>query len=247
MQIRQPIKSYTLRSGRTLRPGRYHTPIRPPIKPAQTNNTTNGEKNGDKGNGDKENVTPGKPAEVLTQKKKVVKPFRDSKVPTELVRQGNVASVSRQGIVASVSRRRKTLTNVVTLEANSSGGAVSDSNVLTEPVQQSVAIVGQKRKVVRDSHVLTEPVQKGIVASVSQKRKVVSDSNVLTEPVQQGIVASVSRKRKAKPVTADYGGSIAEVKTQKRLGVVQTDDVISNVKTGRVSKKLTNPLWCQVR
>ena len=225
-----------------------------------------------------------------------MKPVRDSKVPTKPVRQGNVASVSRQGIVASVSRRRKTLTNVVTLEANSSGGAVSDSHVLTEPVQQSVAIVGWKRKVVSDSHVLTEPVQQsvaivgrkrkvvsdshvltepvqkgivasvsqkrkvvsdsnvltepvqqGIVASVSQKRKVVSDSNVLTEPVQQGIVASVSRKRKAKLVTADYGGCIAEVKTRKRLGVVQTDDVISNVKTARVSKKLTNPLWCQVR
>ena len=29
---------------------------------------------------------PGKPAEVLTQKKKVVKPVRDSKVPTEPVR-----------------------------------------------------------------------------------------------------------------------------------------------------------------
>ena len=29
---------------------------------------------------------PGKPAKVLTQKKKVVKPVRDSKVPTELVR-----------------------------------------------------------------------------------------------------------------------------------------------------------------
>ena len=228
MQIQQPIKSYTLRSGRTLRPGQYRTPIRPPIKPARTNNTTNGEKNGDKGNGDKENVMPGKPADVLTQKKKVVKPVRDSKVPTKLVRQGNVASVSK---------RRKTLTNVVTLEANSSGGAVSDSNVLTEPVQQSVAIVGRKRKVVSDSDVLTELVQKGIVASVSQKRKVVSDSNVLTEPVQQGIVASVSQKRKAKPVTADYGGSIAEVKTRKRLGIVQTDNVISNVKTARVSKK----------
>ena len=194
-----------------------------------------------------------------------MKPVRDSKVPTELVRQGNVPSVSRQGIVASVSRRRKTLTNVVTLEANSSGGAVSDSNVLTEPVQQSVAIVGQKRKVVSDSNVLTEPVQqsvaivgrkrkvvsdsnvltepvqKGIVASVGQKRKVVSDSNVLTEPVQQGIVASVNRKRKAKPVTADYGGSIAKVQTRKRLGIVQTDDVISNVKTGRVSKKINKP------
>ena len=149
MQIRPPIKTYTLRSGRnrtTLRSGRYHTPIQPPIKPAQTNNTTNGEKNGDKGNGDKgngdkENVTPGKPAEVVTQKKKVAKPVRDSKVPTELVRQGIVASVSRQGIVASVSRRRKTLTNVVTLEANSSGEVVSDSNVLTEPVNQSVTIV----------------------------------------------------------------------------------------------------------
>ena len=170
-----------------------------------------------------------------------MKPVRDSKVPTEPVRQGNVASVSRQGIVASVSRRRKTLTNVVTLEANSSGGAVSNSNVLTEPVQQSVAIVGRKRKVVSDSHVLTEPVQKGIVASVSRKRKVVSDSNVLTKPVQQGIVASVSRKRKAKLVTADYGGSIAKVKTQKRLGIVQTDDVISNVKTARVSKKINKP------
>ena len=65
-----------------------------------------------------------------------MKPVRDSKVPTEPVRQGNVASVSRQGIVASVSRRRTTLTNVVTLEANSSGGAVSNSNVLTELVQQ---------------------------------------------------------------------------------------------------------------
>ena len=226
-----------------------------------------------------------------------MKPVRDSKVPTELVRRGNVASVSRQGIVASVSRRRTTLTNVVTLEANSSGGAVgrkrkvvSDSNVLTELVQQgivasvgrkrkvvsdshvqtelvqqSVAIVSRKRKVVSDSNVLTEPVQQGIVASVgrkrkvvsdshvqtepvqqsvaivSRKRKVVSDSNVLTEPVQQSIVASVGRKRKAKPVTADYGGSIAEVKTRKRLGVVQTDDVISNVKTGHVSKKMNKP------
>ena len=170
-----------------------------------------------------------------------MKPVRDSKVPTELVRQGNVASVSRRGIVASISRRRKTLTNVVTLEANSSGGAVSDSNVLTELVQQSVAIVSRKRKAVSDSNVLTEPVQQGIVASVSWKRKAVSDSNVLTEPVQQGIVASVSRKRKAKPVTADYGGSIAEVKTRKRLGIVQTDDVISNVKTARVSKKINKP------
>ena len=42
---------------------------------------------------------PGKPAEVVTQKKKAAKPVRDSKVPTEPV---------RQGIVASVSRRRKT-------------------------------------------------------------------------------------------------------------------------------------------
>ena len=171
-----------------------------------------------------------------------MKPVRDSKVPTKLVRQGNVASVSRQGIVASVSRRRKKLTNVVTLEANSSGGAVSDSNVLTEPVQQGiVASVSQKRKAVSDSNVLTEPVQQGIVASVSWKRKAVSNSNVLTEPVQQGIVASVSRKRKAKPVTTDYGGSIAEVKTQKRLGIVQTGDVISNVKTARVSKKINKP------
>ena len=171
-----------------------------------------------------------------------MKPVRDSKVPTEPVRQGNVASVSRQGIVASVSRRRKTLTNVVTLEANSSGGAVSDSNVLTEPVQQGiVASVSRKRKVVSDSNVLTELVQQGIVASVGRKRKVVSDSNVLTELVQQGIVASDSRKRKAKPVTADYGGSFAEVKTRKRLGIVQTDDVFSNVKTGRVSKKINKP------
>ena len=89
------------------------------VKPAQTNNNTNGEKNGDKGNGDKENVTPGKPAKVVTQKKKVAKPVRDSKVPTKPV---------RQGIVASVSRRRKTLTNVVTLEAISSGEVVSHSN-----------------------------------------------------------------------------------------------------------------------
>ena len=140
MQIRPPIKTYTLRSGRnhtTLRSGRYRTPIQPPIKPAQTNNNTNGEKNGDKGNGDKENVTPGKPAEVVTQKKKVAKPVRDSKVPTKPV---------KQGIVVSVSRRRKTLTNVVTLEANSSGEVVSDSNVLTEPVKQSVAIVSRKEK-----------------------------------------------------------------------------------------------------
>ena len=185
-----------------------------------------------------------------------MKPVRDSKVPTEPVRRGNVASVSRQGIVASVSRRRTTLTNVVTLEANSSGGAVgrkrkvvSDSNVLTEPVQQGiVASVGRKRKVVSDSNVLTEPVQQGIVASVGQKRKVVSDShvqtepvqqsvaivsrkrkvvsdsNVLTEPVQQGIVASVGWKRKAKPVTADYGGSDSNVLTE-----------------GRVSKKINKP------
>ena len=96
-----------------------------------------------------------------------------------------MASVSRQGIVASVSRRRTTLTNVVTLEANSSEGAVSDSNVLTEPVQQGiVASVSWKRKVVSDSHVQTEPVQQS-VASVSRKRKVVSDSHVQTEPVQQ--------------------------------------------------------------
>ena len=341
MQIRQPIKSYTLRSGRTLRPGRHHTPIQPPIKPAQTNNTTNGEKNGDKGNGDKENVTPGKPAEVLTQKKKVVKPVRDSKVPTKPVRQGNVASVGQkrkvvsdsnvltelvqqsvaivsrkrkvvsdsnvltelvqqgivasvgwkrkvvsdshvqtepvqqsvaivsrkrkvvsdsnvltepvqQGIVASVGRKRKVVSdsNVPTepvqqgivASVGRKRKVVSDSNVLTEPVQQGiVASVGRKRKVVSDSNVLTEPVQQGIVPSVGRKRKVVSDSNVLTEPVQQGIVASVGRKRKAKPVTADYGGSIAEVKTRKRLGVVQTDDVISNVKTGCVSKKINKP------
>ena len=143
MQIQPPIETYTLRSGRILRSGRNRTPIQPPVKPAQTNNTTNGEKNGDK-----ENVTPGKPAEVVTQKKKVAKPVRDSKVPTKPVRQGIVASVSRQGIVASVSRRRKTLTNVVTLEANSSGEVVSDSNVLTELVQQSVAIVSRKRKVI---------------------------------------------------------------------------------------------------
>ena len=191
MQIRPPIKTYTLRSGRN------RTPIWPPIKPAQTNNNTNGEKNGDK-----ENVTPGKPAKVVTQKKKVVKPVRDSKVPTELV---------RQGIVASVSRRRKTLTKVVTLEANSSGEVVSDSNVLTELVKQSVAIVSRKRKVVSDSNVLTEPVKQS-VAIVSRKRKVVSNSNVLTEPVKQS-VAIVSQKRKAKPLTEDYGGSIAEVKT----------------------------------
>ena len=125
---------------------------------------------------------PGKPAEVVTQKKKVAKAVRGSKVPTEPV---------RQGIVASVSRRRKTLTNVVTLEANSSGEVVSDSNVLTEPVKQSVAIV--------------------------------------------------SRKRKAKPLTEDYGGSIAKVKTQKRQGVVQTDDVISNVKPASASKKIKKP------
>ena len=205
MQIRPPIKTYTLRSGRnhtTLRSGRYRTPIRPPIKPAQTNNNTNGEKNGDKGNGDKENVTPGKPAKVVTQKKKVVKPVRDSKVPTKLVRQGIVASVSRQGIVASVSRRRKTLTNVVTLEANSSGEVVSDLNVLTEPVKQSVAIVSRKKKVVSDSNVLTEPVKQS-VAIVSQKRKVASDSNVLTEPVKQSVTI-VSRKRKEKHSRSDF-------------------------------------------
>ena len=147
-----------------------------------------------------------------------------------------MASVSRQGIVASVSRRRKTLTNVVTLEANSSGEVVSDSNVLTEPVKQSVAIVSGKRKVVSDSNVLKEPVKQS-VAIVGQKRKVVSDSNVLTEPVKQSVII-VSRKRKAKLVTEDYGGSIAEVKTQKRQGVVQTDDVISNVKPASVSKKI---------
>ena len=42
-------------------------------------------------------------------------------------------------------------------------------------------------------------------------------------------------------MTAYYGGSIAKVKTRKRLGIVQTDDVISNVKTGRVSKKINKP------
>ena len=186
-----------------------------------------------------EPVQPGIVASV-SWKRKVVS---DSNVLTELVQQGIVASVGQkrkvvsdsnvltepvqQGIVASVGRKRK---------------VVSDSNVLTELVQQGiVASVGRKRKVVSDSNVLTEPVQQGIVASVGRKRKVVSDSNVLTEPVQQGIVASVSRKRKAKPVTADYGGSIAKVKTRKRLGIVQTDDVISNVKTGRVSKKINKP------
>ena len=156
MQIRPPIKTYTLRCGRnctTLRSGRYRTPIWPPIKPAQTNNNTNGEKNGDKENGDRENVTPRKSAEVVTQKKKVAKPVRDSKVPTELV---------RQGMVASVSRRRKTLTNVVTLEANSSGEVVSDSNVLTELVKQCVAIVSRKRKVVSNSNVLTELVKQSV-------------------------------------------------------------------------------------
>ena len=173
---------------------------------------------------------PGKPVEVVTQMKKVAKPVRDSKVPTELV---------RQGIVASVSRRRKTLTNVVTLEANSSGEVVSDSNVLTELVKQSVAIVSRKRKVVSDSNVLTEPVKQS-VAIVSRKRKVVSNSNMLTEPVKQSVVI-VSRKRKAKPLTEDYGGSIAEVKTQKRQGIVQTDDVISNVKPASASKKIKKP------
>ena len=233
MQIQPPIKTYTLRSGRN------HTPIQPPVKPAQTNNTTNGEKNGDKGNGDKENVMPGKPAKVVTQKKKVAKPVRDSKVPTEPVRQGIVTSVSRQGIVASVSRRRKTLTNVVTPEANSSGEVVSNSNVLTEPVKQSVAIVSRKRKVVSNSNVLTEPVQQS-VAIVSRKRKVVSNSNVLKEPVKQSVTI-VSRKRKAKLLTEDYGGSIAKVKTRKRQGVVQTDDVISNVKPASASKKIKKP------
>ena len=97
-----------------------------------------------------------------------------------------MASVSRQGIVASVSRRRITLTNVVTLEANSSGEVVSNSNVLTEPVKQSVAIVSRKRKVVSNSNVLTEPVKQS-VAIVSRKRKVVSDSNVLTELVKQSV------------------------------------------------------------
>ena len=56
----------------------------------------------------------------------------------------------------------------------------------------------RKRKAVSDSNVLTEPVQQGIVASVSRKRKAVSDSNenVLTEPVQQGIVALLVGKEK---------------------------------------------------
>ena len=135
MQILPPIKTYTLRSGRNC------IPIQPPIKPTQTNNTTNGEKNGEK-SGNKENVTPGKPAEVVTQRKKVVKPVRDSKV-------------------------------------------------LSKPVQQSVAIVSQKRK--------------------------------------------------AKPVTEDYGASIAKVKTQKRKGIVPTADVISNVKTASASKNIKKP------
>ena len=42
-------------------------------------------------------------------------------------------------------------------------------------------------------------------------------------------------------MTEDYGGSIAEVKTRKRQGVVQTDDVISNVKPASVSKKIKKP------
>ena len=60
---------------------------------------------------------------------------------------------------------------------------------------------------------------------------------LVTEPVKQS-VAIVSRKRKAKPLTEDYGGSIAKVKTQKRQGIVQTDDVISNVKPASASKKI---------
>ena len=54
-------------------------------------------------------------------------------------------------------------------------------------------------------------------------------------------MAIVSRKRKAKPLTEDYGGSIAEVKTRKRQGIVQTDDVISNVKPASASKKIKKP------
>ena len=54
-------------------------------------------------------------------------------------------------------------------------------------------------------------------------------------------MAIVSQKRKAKPWSEDYGGSIAKVKTRKRQGIVQTDDVISNVKPASASKKLKKP------
>ena len=66
----------------------------------------------------------------------VVKPVSDSKVLTEPV---------RPGIVATVSRKRKTVIKAVTLEVDSSAEVISDSNVLTEPVKQSsVAIVSKK-------------------------------------------------------------------------------------------------------
>ena len=234
MQILPPIKTYTLRSGRN------HTPIQPPVKPTQTNNTTNGEKNGDK-----ENVMPGTPEEVVTQKKKgivkVVKPVSDSKVLTEPV---------RQGIVVSVSRRRKALTKFVTLEADSSGEVIGDSNVLTEPVKQGVAIVSLKRKAKlvtpeEDSGVsiakVVTPKRKGIVKVSKPVSSLAVPKSV--EPVKQS-VAIVSRKRKAKPVTPeeDSGVSIAKVITPKRKGIVQTDvDDVSNGKTASASKKIKKP------
>ena len=186
--------------------------------------------------------------EVISNSKVLTDPVKQD---VAIVSQKTKAKLVKQGIVAIVSRKRKVISdsNVLTEPVQQGIGAsvsrkrkvISDSNVLTEPVQQGiVASVSRKRKVISDSNVLTEPVQQGIVASVSQKRKVISDSNVLTEPVQQS-VAIVSRKRKAKLVAEDYGGSIAKVKTRKRQGIVQTDDVISNVKTASVSKKIKKP------
>ena len=205
MQIQPPIKTYTLRSGRN------HTPIQQPITPAQPNKTTNGEKNGAK-NGDKENVTPGKPAEVVTQKKKgILKTVSDSKVLSELV---------RQGIVPNVSRKRKTLTKVVTLDVNSSSEVISDSKVLSEPVRQSsVANVSRKRKTLT----------KIVTLDVNSSSEVISDSKVITEPVRQSSVANISQKRKRIPVTPeeDSGVSDGTVVTPNKRGIVKVVKPVS--------------------
>ena len=116
---------------------------------------------------------PGKPTEVVTQKKKgILKPVSDSKVLSKLV---------RQCIVPNVSRKRKTLTKVVTLEVNSSLEVISDSKVITEPVRQSsVANVSRKRK-----WILVTP----------EEDSGVSDGTVVT-PKKRAIV------KVAKPVSA---------------------------------------------
>ena len=179
-------------------------------------------------NGDKENVTPGKPTEVVTQKKKgILKPVSDSKVLSKLV---------MQGIVPNVSRKRKTLTKVVTLDVNSSSEVISDSKVITEPVRQSsVANVSRKRKWilvipeedsgVSDGTVVT-PKKRGIVKVVKPVSALAVPKSV--ELFRQSSVANVSQKKQI-PVTPeeDSGVSDGTVVTPKKRGIVKVAKPVS--------------------